>query len=83
MFRFSLAAVTALSVASRARAADALAHILDFFSEHCVACDDADCKKGGIDLAALPWKPSDTDTFNRWVKVFEKVDKQKARGCHR
>ena len=28
-------------------------------------------------LSALAWKPNDVQTFDRWVEVFDKVDKQK------
>ena len=34
-------------------------------------------KKGGLDLGALSWKPNDARIFDQWVKVFDKVDKQK------
>ncbi len=58
-------------------AADLAGRAQDFFAEHCLACHDTDTRKGGLDLGALPWDPNDARIFDRWVKVFDKVDKQK------
>ncbi len=66
-----------LTLASVARAADLVVRAQDFFADHCVVCHDAGTKKGGLDLADLPWKPNDSETFNQWVEVFDKVDREK------
>jgi hypothetical protein len=47
-----------------------------FFAKHCLECHDADTKKGGLDLVALPWDVSDPTTLDRWIEVFDKVEKQ-------
>ena len=66
-----------LGTSAAADAADLAGRARDFLSEHCFVCHDADTKKGGLDLTALAWKPDDARTFDRWVEVFDKVDKQK------
>jgi len=48
-----------------------------FFSEYCLACHDADTRKGGLDLSALAFRPNDAGSFDQWAKIFDKVDKQK------
>jgi mono/diheme cytochrome c family protein len=45
------------------------------FDQHCYDCHDADSKKGGLDLAALKWKPDDTENLQQWTKVFDKVER--------
>src|SRR5947208_13228146 len=44
-----------------------------FFDAHCVTCHDSQSKSGGLDLTALPFKPSDADNFARWVKVHDRI----------
>lgn len=46
-----------------------------FLAQHCFECHDADAKKGGLDLSALGWKDDNPETFERWVGVFDKIDK--------
>ena len=46
-----------------------------FFRKHCLDCHDSETKKGGLDLPALAWNPSDRATFDRWVALFDKVSK--------
>ena len=43
-----------------------------FLKAHCVECHDADAKKGGLDLTALPSKV-DGEAFAMWVKVHDRV----------
>jgi len=45
-----------------------------FFEQHCYECHDADSKKGGFDLASLPRTFTNTEEFNRWVKVFDRIE---------
>ena len=45
------------------------------FDQHCYDCHDADAKKGGLDLAALKWKPDDAENLQQWTKVFDKVER--------
>jgi len=75
--RSVIAVAIAVLLAPGARAADFAVRAQGFFAEHCVVCHDADTKKAGLDLTALSWKPNDLQTFDRWVEVFDKVDKQK------
>lgn len=77
MLRSIIAAVLISVLMSAARAGDPVLPAQRFFSEHCLVCHDADTKKGGLDLTGLPWRPNDPETFDQWVEVFDKVDKQK------
>lgn len=46
-----------------------------FLEQHCVDCHDAETRKGGLDLTALP---SDTGTgasFSRWVLIHDRVER--------
>ncbi|MDZ4287361.1 MAG: c-type cytochrome domain-containing protein, partial [Prosthecobacter sp.] len=51
------------------------AGLTPFLDSHCVECHDAEVKKGGLNLTALPWKLDDRESFDRWVKVFDRVRK--------
>lgn len=44
-----------------------------FLEQHCTECHDADVKKGGVDLASLPFDLTDPDAFRHWQRVFERV----------
>ncbi|HRJ09424.1 MAG TPA: DUF1592 domain-containing protein [Prosthecobacter sp.] len=44
-----------------------------FLDQHCMECHDADVKKGGLDLAALPFDLKDAAAFEKWRHVFERV----------
>jgi Protein of unknown function (DUF1592)/Protein of unknown function (DUF1588)/Protein of unknown function (DUF1587)/Protein of unknown function (DUF1585)/Protein of unknown function (DUF1595)/Planctomycete cytochrome C len=77
MLRSFIAASMAVWLTSAARAGDPNVRAQDFFADHCIVCHDADTKKSGLDITALSWKPNDPETFSLWVKVFDKVDKQK------
>lgn len=44
-----------------------------FLETHCFGCHDADTKKGDLDLTALNFDPADRASFDRWVKVHDKV----------
>ncbi len=45
-----------------------------FFKTYCMDCHDADTHKGNLDLTALKPEFSNVDTFNRWVKVYDRVE---------
>ena len=44
-----------------------------FLEQHCADCHDADTKKGGLDLSALPTDLSKPEAFARWVKVHDYI----------
>jgi hypothetical protein len=44
-----------------------------FLEAHCVECHDAETKKGGLDLAALKFDPSNAANFSEWVLVHDRV----------
>ena len=50
--------------------------ISKFLKAHCAECHDSDMKKGGLDLTALAWDPTQTRNsrdWNLWVQVHDKV----------
>ena len=47
----------------------------ELIGNYCTDCHDADEKKGGLDLEALEWKPDDRANLEKWVKVYDFVDK--------
>ncbi len=44
-----------------------------FLETHCYDCHDADKHKGNLDLTALKQDFADSDIFNRWVKVHDRI----------
>ncbi len=76
MRHFLSAGVILLLPATTIHAAAPTADFKPFFEKHCVECHDADEKKGDLNLDALAWNTDDPPIFDRWVKVFDKVDKQ-------
>lgn len=44
-----------------------------FFETHCLACHDANSKKGGLDLATLKLDLADAENFAKWVKIYDNV----------
>ncbi len=66
-FVVTLLVALALPVAVRA------APPAKFFEAHCTSCHDADAKKGGLDLTALKFDPTDAENFARWVKIHDRI----------
>ncbi len=46
-----------------------------FLEDHCFDCHDADMKKGGLDLTALPFEPTRPTNFTTWVLIHDRVTK--------
>src|SRR5689334_12835786 len=44
-----------------------------FVQKHCLECHDRETKKGGFDLTALKFDPSNSTNFARWVLVHDRV----------
>src|SRR6185436_17693273 len=44
-----------------------------FTERHCFACHDADAKKGGLDLSAVPFDLANPTNFSVWVTVHDRV----------
>ncbi|HQU43072.1 MAG TPA: DUF1592 domain-containing protein, partial [Pirellulales bacterium] len=42
---------------------------------YCAECHDAETHEGGLNLAALAWQPAEPLNFDRWVKVFDRVER--------
>lgn len=51
----------------------AIPAIQPFLDQNCMDCHDAEMKKGGLDLAALPTDGSDAAALKKWVRVFDRV----------
>src|SRR6266545_3431446 len=62
-----------LAVAAWSRAADLPAGGRAFVERHCFECHDAESKKGGLDLSALKFDPTDSTNFAAWVLVHGRV----------
>ncbi len=69
---FVYAGLILCHTATRAHAAD----FKGFFERHCIECHDAGTKKGDFNIEALTWKTDDRQSLERWVGIFDKVDKQ-------
>ena len=44
-------------------------------TQFCAKCHSADAREGGFDLASLVWQPTEPANFERWVKIFDRVDR--------
>jgi hypothetical protein len=74
--RLTLALALFIAAVASAPAASSLRPELGtFLEETCVECHDAESKKGTLDLTSLEWKPEERESFDRWVKVFDAVDR--------
>jgi Protein of unknown function (DUF1592)/Protein of unknown function (DUF1588)/Protein of unknown function (DUF1585)/Protein of unknown function (DUF1587)/Protein of unknown function (DUF1595)/Planctomycete cytochrome C len=45
-----------------------------FLDEYCLDCHDADMKKGGLDMTALPDALTNASTFATWVRIHDRVE---------
>ncbi len=72
LFLFPLGVAGTLVSSPSAAAAPQVA---EFFGNHCTDCHDAEEKKGGLDLESLEWKPEDRANFEKWVKIYDFVQK--------
>src|SRR6476661_8557338 len=57
--------------ACRAQSADA--EILGFTKKHCVSCHNAVDREGGLDLTKVEYAPGDSENFDIWVKIHDRV----------
>lgn len=46
-----------------------------FAAGHCAECHNAGTHEGGLNLAALAWQPAEQANFDRWVKIYDRVDR--------
>ncbi|HWE95156.1 MAG TPA: DUF1592 domain-containing protein [Tepidisphaeraceae bacterium] len=73
-----LAGVMLLAIGSPARGADVPQAELpkasrSFIDSRCIDCHDADSKKGGLDLTALPVRLDDPVLNAKWTLVYDRV----------
>ena len=71
--RLSAIGATLTLVALRGLAADGA--LPAFLQSHCVECHDADTKKGGLDLTALPFELGNATNFSKWVLVHDRINR--------
>lgn len=45
-----------------------------FLENYCYECHDSESEEGDLNLEFLIDAPSDRETFNSWVKIFDKID---------
>lgn len=69
MLRFSYALIVAWALAPAVHAAGPV----PFLQEHCIACHNADLKKGDLDLTALAPPPTAGEALSRWVAVHDRI----------
>lgn len=48
-------------------------HIHNFVQEHCLDCHEGDTSKAGLDLSTLGLDLGKRNTFEAWVKVYDRV----------
>src|SRR5205085_3766960 len=68
-----LAAVLAALVLLPAPTPAAEAPRQSFLRTYCVGCHNAEARKGGLDLEALPADTADPAAFAAWVKVHDRL----------
>ena len=44
-----------------------------FIGDNCLLCHNKDSLSGGLNLAAMPFRPHDSTNFDFWVKVHDRV----------
>jgi hypothetical protein len=62
-----------LLVSSPALAQDLDPRIRTFLDRHCSECHDADTKKGGLDLGALPGNLTARPALDRWTGIVDRI----------
>lgn len=72
---FHISTLLFTAALASASAAELGGRLEPMFEQHCYDCHDSDSKKGGLDLAALKWKPDDAENLQQWTKVFDKVER--------
>ncbi|HVJ46512.1 MAG TPA: DUF1592 domain-containing protein, partial [Luteolibacter sp.] len=75
ILRFAARSLGIAGLAMFVPSAHAAPPVKEFFGNHCTDCHDAEEKKGGLDLESLKWEPTDRANFEKWVKVFDFVQK--------
>lgn len=50
------------------------AEVEEFVDHRCSSCHNEEDRKGGLDLGALRFDPEDRYGFEKWVKVFDRVE---------
>ncbi len=67
------AILTLVSFATSVRAAAPPFDASAFTEKYCASCHNDVDKKGGLDLAALTYKPDDRTNFTQWVKIYDRI----------
>src|SRR5579862_8778733 len=50
------------------------ATVKSFIRQNCFACHNKTTLSGGLNLAAIPFRPADANNLDFWVKVYDRVD---------
>lgn len=66
--------ISALFLASSAALSFAAGRPDAFLSKHCAECHNQETHEGNLDLSALKFEPATQDNFNRWVKIFDRIE---------
>ncbi len=70
-----LAALTLAPLSSLTAAVKHPEPIASLIEQNCLECHDSDTRKGKLDLTALSFDLSDPTQMERWVQVFDRVEK--------
>ncbi len=55
--------------------ADSRDAVLSFLDRHCIECHDDATAKGDLDLLALEFLPGQSGNRNRWIQIFDRIEK--------
>ncbi len=50
--------------------------VREFLNQNCADCHSGEKIEGGLDLAEVSWENLNSPELARWVKIFDRVDKQ-------
>lgn len=67
-----IAAVICGTVPARGEIPEA---VVDFVENHCLDCHRGDDAEAGLDLESLSTRLDDAQTYSKWVKAFDRVNK--------
>lgn len=76
MTRLMIAGATGLlALLATATGAEAASPVpSEYFQTYCFECHDTQAKQGGLDLSSLKFDGDNRETFDRWVKIHDRIE---------